>query len=596
MLPNLKGAARKIHPLASLTVLLVGLFAGLALVQRVQDISQKAQTLIPEPNLVISPSVQTLEPGDPFGFSLVMNTGSTSIFGFEIELDFDPDKFEICSIGKGLGVEEFEWETNKAVDNLTGKIVFSAYTTASDKAVQGSKLQVLNVVGAVKSTAARGEYVFAFSGNTSLFDVNGRNVLAGTGQGTVTVFDEDKASLAEPDWESAAYRSIENFETYPTSLDLNNVYTKEGNSGSLALTSIHRSDGEYGALFSYNVDSPDHTGFFKAVNNENWTDFNGVRFWLLPDSSERVFAFRLREGGGEEWEGRINLIGKSAAIYQLPFNNFVLAKPVSGGNGRLDLEWVTAYGFYVHKGQKGEGSGEVYIDNFVLTSELSIPQAQTPDVYLQPTLLNTPTPVNYVASETNLVIAPPAVSVEIDKPFQLNTNIYTGGNELVGVELMITFDKNKLEATNVVPGGFFSNPTESIKKIDNEKGVITYSLHISPGAIARKGNGTLAVISFKSKAEGTTRVEISDQTVVGAINSGGRNALKSATGGKVDITKPGLFGDINEDGKVDILDYVVLFENFENVQISDPKADLNRDGKVNILDYVILFENFGKQV
>lgn len=48
--------------------------------------------------------------------------------------------------------------------------------------------------------------------------------------------------------------------------------------------------------------------------------------------------------------------------------------------------------------------------------------------------------------------------------------------------------------------------------------------------------------------------------------------------------------DINHDGVVNLLDYVLLFENFG--AIGSNSADINNDSKVNILDFVILFENF----
>ncbi len=53
-------------------------------------------------------------------------------------------------------------------------------------------------------------------------------------------------------------------------------------------------------------------------------------------------------------------------------------------------------------------------------------------------------------------------------------------------------------------------------------------------------------------------------------------------------------GDINEDGYVNLLDYVILFENFKKNPLIDKRADINNDTKVNLLDYIVLFENFEK--
>ncbi|MHA2278424.1 MAG: peptidoglycan DD-metalloendopeptidase family protein, partial [Candidatus Kariarchaeaceae archaeon] len=56
-------------------------------------------------------------------------------------------------------------------------------------------------------------------------------------------------------------------------------------------------------------------------------------------------------------------------------------------------------------------------------------------------------------------------------------------------------------------------------------------------------------------------------------------------------------GDFNRDGRVSILDYTVLFENYGWVGVPGGNpADINEDGSVDILDYTILFENFGESL
>lgn len=58
-----------------------------------------------------------------------------------------------------------------------------------------------------------------------------------------------------------------------------------------------------------------------------------------------------------------------------------------------------------------------------------------------------------------------------------------------------------------------------------------------------------------------------------------------------------ILGDIDGDGKVDILD-AIQFGNYFGLQQGDTNwnadADVNRDGKTNILDIIIVAENFGK--
>ena len=60
----------------------------------------------------------------------------------------------------------------------------------------------------------------------------------------------------------------------------------------------------------------------------------------------------------------------------------------------------------------------------------------------------------------------------------------------------------------------------------------------------------------------------------------------------------GLTADINGDGVVDILDFVILGNNFNNGfgQAILGTGDLNDDGEVDILDLVIFADNFGNTI
>ncbi len=53
-------------------------------------------------------------------------------------------------------------------------------------------------------------------------------------------------------------------------------------------------------------------------------------------------------------------------------------------------------------------------------------------------------------------------------------------------------------------------------------------------------------------------------------------------------------GDVNADGKVDIVDIGVVIDNYGKSPIPNSKADVNRDGKVDIIDIGIVIDNYGK--
>lgn len=56
------------------------------------------------------------------------------------------------------------------------------------------------------------------------------------------------------------------------------------------------------------------------------------------------------------------------------------------------------------------------------------------------------------------------------------------------------------------------------------------------------------------------------------------------------------YGDIDSNNKVDAFDYVLFVNNYRtDPPFANPLADINADGQVTLLDYIVLFENFGRQ-
>lgn len=51
-------------------------------------------------------------------------------------------------------------------------------------------------------------------------------------------------------------------------------------------------------------------------------------------------------------------------------------------------------------------------------------------------------------------------------------------------------------------------------------------------------------------------------------------------------------GDVNRDGRVNIVDIGILIDNYRLSPINDPRADINKDGVVNIVDIGIIIDNY----
>ncbi len=102
--------------------------------------------------------------------------------------------------------------------------------------------------------------------------------------------------------------------------------------------------------------------------------------------------------------------------------------------------------------------------------------------------------VTITAVELNSGNSTPTILLE--KTFTLQLQIDTGGIEVVGLEVYLTFDPNDLEVQGEKPftvGEFFEGGTEILNQQDGPR--LNYKIKISP---AKQGSGTIASLTFKA--------------------------------------------------------------------------------------------------
>lgn len=166
-------------------VLIASIVAGILLVKNNQDIRERAA---PATSLSIKPTTQTKDKMQDFTVQVVMDTGVNKVTGLDLDITFDPNAFSVTSITKGADVANFSQEIRNNIDNMAGKITYSAFTLDSAKAVTGSNIIVLNILGKVKDTAAAQTYKFQFSQTTAVSGSGeGQNVLTLASPANVTV-------------------------------------------------------------------------------------------------------------------------------------------------------------------------------------------------------------------------------------------------------------------------------------------------------------------------------------------------------------------------------------------------------------------------
>ncbi len=130
---------------------------------------------------------------------------------------------------------------------------------------------------------------------------------------------------------------------------------------------------------------------------------------------------------------------------------------------------------------------------------------------------NNPTAVNSTSSAT------PTYSTEV--------TITTGNNMVNAVQLELAFDASHLYNVDIKPGQLFQNSAELLKKVDNQKGTISYAIASPLGQKGVSGIGIVAVITFQEKGNPgeLARINFLPKTLVTALGTD-KSVLKTAVG------------------------------------------------------------------
>ena len=166
--------------------------------------------------------------------------------------------------------------------------------------------------------------------------------------------------------------------------------------------------------------------------------------------------------------------------------------------------------------------------------------------------------------------------------------------DLAGWQADITFDPNVLEATEVAEGDFlmleggdtfFQGGT-----IDNTAGEIKGLFAARQSEDGVSGTGTLFSVTFRAKAGGRTQVTL-DNFEFGSITGDIIPSLPP----NITITVGGYPAwDVNQDGRVSILDLILIARHLGETAPTNSEVDVNGDGVVSILDLILVAQHMGK--
>ncbi len=200
------------------------------------------------------------------------------------------------------------------------------------------------------------------------------------------------------------------------------------------------------------------------------------------------------------------------------------------------------------------------------------------------TLIPFGTGFTFSATETTLVT---------DGMLTLNLNAEKVTN-LAGWQADITFDPNVLEATEVAEGDFlmleggdtfFQGGT-----IDNTAGKIKGMFAARQSGNGVSGTGTLLSVTFRAKAGGSTQVAL-DNFEFGSITGDVISSLPP----NITITVGDYPAwDVNQDGRLSVLDLILVAQDLGTSTPANLRTDVNRDGIINIQDLILVAQHLGK--
>ena len=169
--------------------------------------------------------------------------------------------------------------------------------------------------------------------------------------------------------------------------------------------------------------------------------------------------------------------------------------------------------------------------------------------------------------------------------------------DFAGWQFDIAFDPALLEVIDVTEGNFLKSDGVSTffqgGSIDNAAGKITQLSAARLSAQGVTGTGTLLQVTFKAKSVGETELALQNfefAAITGQQISAGPQQIR------ITVEEQLATGDVNRDGRISILDLVLIAQQLGNKVPANSPVDLNRDGVVSILDIVLVARKIGSTI
>ncbi len=163
---------------------------------------------------------------------------------------------------------------------------------------------------------------------------------------------------------------IDDFESYTSDKEISAEYSinTSGDPVTVSLDTEHAKNGSYAMKYEYSVENAGYCGVSKNLAGADWTGFDGIRFNIYSDGSDRDTTIQFIDGAGAYWESIQHINAEEGwKEVKIPFSDF---KPQSWGTSANTITLENVNQFSIYAGANGNnGSGIWYIDDIGLYSE-----------------------------------------------------------------------------------------------------------------------------------------------------------------------------------------------------------------------------------
>ena len=183
--------------------------------------------------------------------------------------------------------------------------------------------------------------------------------------------------------------------------------------------------------------------------------------------------------------------------------------------------------------------------------------------------------------------------IHIDDTFTFDVRAENVSN-LAGWQFDIAFDPSVLEAVDVSEGDFLKSDGRSTffqrGRIDNASGNITGLSTARLADSGMSGSGILLQVTFMAKSGGESDLTL-DNFEFGSIT--GEDIPAAPLEIRITVEERLTTGDVNRDGRVSILDLILVAQQLGKRLPPNSPEDINGDGIVNIFDLTLVAQGIG---